>query len=67
MAVAVVASRMVRTLPSPLGEIELSTLTAGETETISFPSSHPGSELKRLSLKRIKTEATSLSPVLLQT
>ena len=66
MAVAVVSQRMVRTRPSPLGEIELSTLTAGETETVSFPTGHPGAALKKLTLKQVKTSPTSLSPVFLQ-
>lgn len=70
MAVTVVSSKMKgHALGHAEAEIELSGLTAGETETVNFPSQGPGvgTPLVSLSLKRIKTKATSGSPCHLDT
>ena len=65
MAATVVSNTMVTALPTPKARIELSGLTAAETETLSFASGMPNCEVKRVQLVKIKTEPTSNSPVLL--
>ena len=69
MAVTVLRSEMTGHIPFPKGEVRLSGLTAGATETVSFPSSGRPDlcELRNVRLQRVVTEATSLDTVLLET
>jgi hypothetical protein len=69
MAVTVVSNAMTASLPMPEATIRLSGLTAGATETISFPV--PGRPalcaVGDVQIKRVVTEATALSPVFIET
>lgn len=69
MAVTVVSSQMTGVIPFPKGEIRLSGLTAGATETVSFPSSGRPDlcALRNVRLQRVVTEATSLDTVFVET